>query len=119
MKKSTRNLVNPLRVQASMVKKSAATITARCRDKNSFQVVFRSRTGDGSRPCCFRIMGDGAVSNCMAQVGQCSWDSSVAPIPILRGHADHQPLDLVPGAGTARASLLAAVIFPGRSACGA
>ena len=56
MKKSTRNLVKPLRVQASMVKKSEATITARCRDKNSFHVVFRSRFGDGSRPCSFRIL---------------------------------------------------------------
>src|SRR5215472_12151966 len=54
MKKSTRNLVNPLRVQASRVKKSAATITSRCLDRNSFQVVFRSRSGAGSSPCSFR-----------------------------------------------------------------
>src|SRR5579863_1212063 len=55
IKKNTRNLVKPLRVQASIVKKSAATITSRCRDKNSFQVVFRPRSEAGSRPCSLRI----------------------------------------------------------------
>src|SRR5215472_1991173 len=44
----------PLARPTSMVKKSAATITARCRDKNSFHVVFRSRSGAGSKPCSFR-----------------------------------------------------------------
>src|SRR6516225_8158985 len=49
----------------------------------------------------------------MAQVGQRSLDSPVAPIPVLSGHADHQLLDLVWGARTAWATLLAAIIFPG------
>src|SRR6516164_1319896 len=49
----------------------------------------------------------------MAQVGQSSLDSPVAPIPILRGHADHQSRDLISGARTAWASLIAAIIFPG------
>src|SRR5215472_10135950 len=48
----------------------------------------------------------------MAQVGQRSLDSLVAPIPVLRGHADHQLLHLVWGARTAWATLLAAIIFP-------
>src|SRR5215831_6432812 len=58
-------------------------------------------------------IGDGAASNFMAQVGQCSLDSPVTPIPVLGGHPDNQTLDLVPGARTAWASLLAAVIFSG------
>jgi hypothetical protein len=52
----TRNLVKPLRVQASIVKKSAAAIPSRCRDKNSFQVVCRSRSGAGSSPRSFRML---------------------------------------------------------------
>jgi hypothetical protein len=47
IRKSTRNLVKPLRVQASMVRKSAAAATSRCRDKNSFQVVLRSPSSAG------------------------------------------------------------------------
>jgi hypothetical protein len=50
------NLVKPWRVQASMVKKSAATITSRWRERNSFQVVFPLRSGDGSSPCSFRML---------------------------------------------------------------
>ncbi len=56
IKKSTRNLVKPLRVQASIVKKSAATITSRCCDKKSFHLVFSSRSGAGSSPCCFTML---------------------------------------------------------------
>jgi hypothetical protein len=41
IEKSTRILVKPLRVQASTVEKSAAPITFRCRQRNSFQLVFR------------------------------------------------------------------------------
>src|SRR6516225_5118096 len=54
LRKSTRNLVKPWRVQASMVKKSAATIPSRGRHRNSFPVVFRSPSGAGSSPCSFR-----------------------------------------------------------------
>ena len=49
----------------------------------------------------------------MAQIGQRSLDSPVAPIPVLGGHADHQLLDLILRARTSRATLLAAIIFPG------
>ena len=58
-------------------------------------------------------VGDGAVPDFMAQVGQCSLDSPVTPIPVLGGHADHQSRDLISGAWTAWASLIAAIIFPG------
>jgi len=40
-----------IQVQASMVKKSAATIRSQCCVRNSFQVVLRSRSGAGSIPC--------------------------------------------------------------------
>jgi hypothetical protein len=49
----------------------------------------------------------------MTQVGQCAWDSWVTPIPVVRGHADHQLLDLVLLTRTAWASLPAGIIFLG------
>ena len=64
------NLVKPLRVQASIVKKSAATITSRCLHRNSFQVVFRSRSGAGSSPLLLQNVGNRAARHLMAQVGQ-------------------------------------------------
>jgi hypothetical protein len=39
----------------STVNKSAATISSQCRLRNSFQVVFRLRSGAGSMPCRRRI----------------------------------------------------------------
>src|SRR5215469_16806162 len=49
----------------------------------------------------------------MAQIGERSLDSAIAPISVLRGHADHQLLDLLSGVRTTWPSLLAAIIFPG------
>ena len=57
-------------------------------------------------------VSDGAARNLMAQIGQGALDPRVAPIPVLRGHSDHQPLDLVLEAGPAGASPLAAIILP-------
>jgi len=51
MKNRTRKRVSPLRVQTSIVKKSAATIRSQWRLRNSFQVVCRFRSGAGSMPC--------------------------------------------------------------------
>src|SRR6516165_3983875 len=113
MKKSTRNLVKPLRVQASMVKKSAATIISRCRDRNSppggLPLTLRRRF----QALLPQNVGDRAPSDFVAQIGQRSLNSPVAPIAVLRGHADYQPLNLVWGAWSAEASPLAALIFPG------
>src|SRR5215471_7889422 len=58
-------------------------------------------------------VGDSAASHLIAQVGQRSLDSPVAPIPIVSGPADHQPPALVSSAPTAWVSLLAAIIRPG------
>jgi hypothetical protein len=55
IRKSTRNLVRPDRVHTSTVKKSAVAITSQCRFRNSFHVVFRLRSGAGSKPCCLRM----------------------------------------------------------------
>src|SRR5215471_4300222 len=104
------NLVKPLRVQASMAKKSAATITSCCLARNSFPVVFRSRSGAGSSPCSFKILAM-VPRDLMAQVGQGSLDSPVAPSPILGGHTHHQLLDLVLRTRTAGATLLAAIVL--------
>src|SRR5437899_4603929 len=82
---STRNLVEPLRVQASMVKKSAATITSRGRYRNSFQVVFAVALRCRFQTVLLKNVGDGAPRNLVAQVGQRSLDSPVAPIPVLNG----------------------------------
>ncbi len=54
MKNRITNRCRPRRVQASIVKKSAATIRSQCCVRNSFQVVFRSRSGPGSIPCRLR-----------------------------------------------------------------
>src|SRR5437016_311943 len=58
-------------------------------------------------------VGDGAARHFMAQIGQCALYSSVAPIPVLSGHADHQLLDLILHVGASRAPPSAAIIFPG------
>src|SRR5215471_4161080 len=49
----------------------------------------------------------------MAQVGQGSLDSPVAPSPILGGHTHHQLLDLVLPTRTAWDTLLAAIVLLG------
>jgi hypothetical protein len=54
--KNTRNRTNPIRVQASTVKKSAAVIISQCAERNSRQLVFRSRSGAGSIPRSFKIL---------------------------------------------------------------
>ena len=50
--------------------------------RRRFQTVFLQKVGDG------------AARHLMAQVGQRSLDSAVAPAPVLRSHADYQTLDL-------------------------
>src|SRR5215472_15764456 len=57
-------------------------------------------------------VSDGAARHLVAQIGQGALDPPVAPIPVLRGHADHPPLDLVLEARPAGASPLAAIILP-------
>src|SRR3984893_8520179 len=63
MKNSTMNRCSPRRVHTSTVKKSAATISSQCWLRNSFQVVFRLRSGAGSIPygILLRCFGCGAV----------------------------------------------------------
>src|SRR5215470_15234052 len=39
-------------------------------------------------------VGDRAARHFMAQIGEGSLDSAIAPAPILRSHADYQTLDL-------------------------
>jgi hypothetical protein len=58
-------------------------------------------------------VGDSAARNLMAQIGQRPLDSSVAPIPVLRGHGGDQAPDLILRPGTTGTPLLAAIIFPG------
>src|SRR5215831_8571550 len=112
MRKSTRNLVKPLHVQASMVKKSAATITSCCLDRNSFQVVFRSRSGAGSSPCCFTMLAIVPRATSWPKLASAPW-ILIAPISILGGHLYHQRLDLVLRTRPAWAPLLAALILLG------
>ena len=119
------NLVKPLRVQASMVKKSAATITSRCLHRNSFQVVFPFPLRCRFQRVLLQNVGDGAAPDLMAQVGQRSLDSTVAPISILAGHTYHQPLNLILRTRPAWATSLAAIVLlgdqpavPGQERCG-
>jgi PRTRC genetic system ThiF family protein len=61
-------------------------------------------------------VGNGAASDLVAELGQCSLDSPIASISVLGGHTDHQTFDLVSGARTAGAALQAALIFLGDQA---
>src|SRR5690242_7691972 len=56
MKNKARKRFNPLAVQTSTVKKSAATISSQCCARNSFHVVFRLGSGAGSMSCRRRIL---------------------------------------------------------------
>src|SRR6516164_8649431 len=67
----------------------------------------------GSSPCSFRKVGDGAARRLMTQIGERSLDSSVAPVPVLRRHADYQAPDLFLHPRTTWPTLPAAIIFPG------
>src|ERR1019366_7066256 len=58
-------------------------------------------------------VGDGAARDLVAQIGQRTLYSPVAPIPVLGGHAHHQLLDVILRARSSRATPLAAIIFPG------
>src|SRR5215470_2569885 len=58
-------------------------------------------------------VGDRAPRHFMAQIGEGSLDSAIAPAPILRSHADYQTLDLFSHTRTTWPTLLAAIIFPG------
>src|SRR5207244_4703189 len=84
------NRAKPDRFDGSIVKKSVARICSQCLWWNSFQVVFRARSGDGSMPCLFRMFPDRVVCQIVTQVGQCSLDPSIAPGAILLSHADSQ-----------------------------
>src|SRR5262249_52369063 len=106
-------LVKPLRVQASMVKKSAATITSRCLERNSLQVVFRSRSGAGSRPCSRKMLAIVPCATSWPRLASAPLDSAVAPVPILRSHADYQTLELFSHTRATWPTPPAAIIFPG------
>jgi hypothetical protein len=58
-----------------MVKKSAATTRSQCCLSNSFQLVFRSRSGAGSIRCRANIFRDHPTTDFMTQIGQRSLDS--------------------------------------------
>src|SRR6516165_4115071 len=74
-----------------------------------FPLTLRSRF----QPVLLQNAGNRAARHLMAQISERSLDSPVAPIAVLSGHADHQLLDLVCRAWTARAALLATIVLPG------
>jgi hypothetical protein len=94
MKNSTRKRCNPLRVQTSMVKKSAATFSA-----SSAGLGTLSASSSGSAlalvPCHAaseywrRSLGDSVT-----EIGEQAEHVPVGPIPILLCHANYQSLDL-------------------------
>ena len=73
----------------------------RCSIAVRFQTVFPEHVREG------------APRNLVAQIGQGALDSSVAPILVLRGHAHDRLLSLLAHTGTPRATLSAALMFPG------
>ena len=46
------------------------------------------------QPVLPQKVGDGAARHLMPQIGERSLDSAVAPVPVLRSHADYQAPDL-------------------------
>ena len=49
----------------------------------------------GSRPCCVRILADGAPGHVMTQIGQRPADPRGAPVQVFSGHLHDQLTDLV------------------------
>src|SRR5437660_8309159 len=113
MKNSTMNRCSPRRVHTSTLKKSAATISSQCRLRNSFQVVFRLRSGAGSIPCRSRISAIVLRAIACPRLGQCALDPPIAPILVLRCESDHQLLDIDGCSRTPRSALRSAVVLVG------
>ena len=98
MTNAVKCLTNPLAVQASVVKKSAAGIRCACDLTNVAQLMGRS--GEGLiHP--FQHLGDRAASHTMIQMLQRALDPSISPTRVLPCHPDNQPADLLHHAGTA------------------
>jgi hypothetical protein len=68
------NRCSPRRVHTSTVKKSAATISSQCWLRNSFQVVFRPRSGAGQIPCV-QAPRDRMETKCRPRRGRFKWHS--------------------------------------------
>lgn len=77
MKNSTTNRRKPGLVHTSTAKISVATISSQCRPKNSFQVVFRIRTGAGSTPRRSKMPAI-VCERIAPEVGQRAFDPTIA-----------------------------------------
>jgi len=58
-------------------------------------------------------VGDRTPCDLVAQIGQCTLDAPIAPIPVLRGPTNDQVLNSIASSGTTGPTLLAAVILLG------
>src|SRR5215471_10510617 len=64
-------------------------------------------------PVSFQNRSDRTASKLVAQIGQCTLDSSISPIPILFCHANHQSLDLAGDARSPRRATCSSVVLLG------
>jgi hypothetical protein len=103
--------VNPFDVPTSTVKKSDATIWSKCLLRNSFHVVFRLRSGDGSIPCCFRILAIVLCASTWPRFGQCSLDAAVTPASVLLCHASDQRSNFSRGSWSSGSMMGASIVF--------
>ena len=88
------NRCSRLRVQASMVNKSVATISFQCCVRNSFQVVFQIRSDAGSMPCRRRISAMVLPAMSCPRLKRAPGSDDIPSAVSLR-HPPHQRLHLV------------------------
>src|SRR5215471_12925337 len=67
--------------------------------------------GCGLDPVSFQNRSDRTASKLVAQIGQCTLDSSISPIPVFFCHANHQSLDLAGDARSSRRAMCSSVVL--------
>ena len=67
--------------------------------------------GCGLYPVSFQNRSDRTASKFVAQIGQCTLDSSIPPIPVFFCHANHQSLDLAGDARSARRAMCSSAVL--------
>src|SRR5215467_3844548 len=112
-KNSTMNVCRPFRVHTSTVKKSAATISSQCRLRKFLPRRLPAPLQCRLHAVSLQNVSDRAASNLVAQIGQCTLDPTITPIPVLFCQSDHQGLDIDGFSRTAWPTLLCSIVLVG------
>src|SRR5689334_12175450 len=113
MKNRTKKRFRPLHVQTSTLKKSAATIRPQCCARNSFQLVFRLRSGAGSMPCRRKISAIVLTASLYPHMRKRALNTSVSPSAIFPSQADYLALHFFSDLRSTRSALDGAIVFLG------